>query len=126
MTQVIEIKVPDIGDFKDVAVIELLVKPGDAVEKETSLVTLETDKAAMEVPSPQAGVVKDIRVKVGDTVSEGSLLLTLELAAVPGETDKRAGSSEAEPGPPERVQPRSTVPHQRPLHAPRAVDTRRR
>ena len=81
MTQVIEIKVPDIGDFKDVAVIELLVKPGDAVEKETSLVTLETDKAAMEVPSPQAGVVKDIRVKVGDTVSEGSLLLTLELAA---------------------------------------------
>ena len=101
MTQVIEIKVPDIGDFKDVAVIELLVKPGDAVEKETSLVTLETDKAAMEVPSPQAGVVKDIRVKVGDTVSEGSLLLTLELAAVPGETDKRAGSSEAEPGPPE-------------------------
>ncbi len=100
MTQVIEIKVPDIGDFKDVAVIELLVKPGDAVEKETSLVTLETDKAAMEVPSPQAGVVKDIRVKVGDTVSEGSLLLTLELAAVPGETDKRAGSSEAEPGPP--------------------------
>ena len=61
MTQVIEIKVPDIGDFKDVAVIELLVKPGDAVEKETSLVTLETDKAAMEVPSPQAGVVKDIQ-----------------------------------------------------------------
>ncbi|SFH47369.1 dihydrolipoamide dehydrogenase [Nitrosospira sp. Nsp14] len=100
MTQVIEIKVPDIGDFKDVAVIELLVKPGDAVEKETSLVTLETDKAAMEVPSPQAGVVKDIRVKVGDTVSEGSLLLTLELAAVPGETDKRAGSSKAEPSPP--------------------------
>jgi dihydrolipoamide dehydrogenase len=100
MTHVIEIKVPDIGDFKDVAVIELLVKPGDAVEKETPLVTLETDKAAMEVPSPQAGVVKDIRVKVGDTVSEGSLLLTLELAAVPGETDKRAGSSEAEPGPP--------------------------
>ncbi len=101
MTQVIEIKVPDIGDFKDVAVIELLVKPGDAVEKETSLVTLETDKAAMEIPSPQAGVVKDIRVKVGDTVSEGSLLLTLELVAVPGETDKRAGSSEAEPGSPE-------------------------
>jgi dihydrolipoamide dehydrogenase len=103
MTQVIEIKVPDIGDFKDVAVIELWVKPGDAVEKETSLVTLETDKAAMEVPSPQAGVVKDIRVKVGDTVSEGSLLLTLEpaAAAVSGEADKRAEPSEAEPGPPE-------------------------
>ena len=103
MTQVIEIKVPDIGDFKDVAVIELLVKPGDAVEKETSLVTLETDKAAMEVPSPQAGVVKDIRVKVGDTVSEGSLLLTLEPAAtaVSGEADKRAETREAEPRPPE-------------------------
>jgi dihydrolipoamide dehydrogenase len=102
MTQVIEIKVPDIGDFKDVAVIELLVKPGDAIEKETPLVTLETDKAAMEVPSPQAGVVKDIRVKVGDTVSEGSLLLTLELAAaaVSGEADKRAEPSEAEPTPP--------------------------
>ena len=81
MAQLIEIKVPDIGDFKDVAVIELLVKPGDTVEKETSLVTLETDKATMEIPSPQAGVVKDIRVKVGDTVSEGSLLLMLEPVA---------------------------------------------
>jgi dihydrolipoamide dehydrogenase len=101
MAQVIEIKVPDIGDFKDVAVIELLVKPGDAVEKETSLVTLETDKAAMEVPSPQAGVVKDIHVKVGDTVSEGSSLLTIELAAVSGETDKHAELSEAKPAPPD-------------------------
>jgi dihydrolipoamide dehydrogenase len=85
MPQLIEVKVPDIGDFKDVAVIELLVKPGDSVEKETSLVTLETDKAAMEIPSPQAGVVEDIRVKVGDSVSEGSLLLMLEpLAASKG------------------------------------------
>ena len=111
MTQVIEIKVPDIGDFKDVAVIELLVKPGDAIEKETSLVTLETDKAAMEVPSPQTGVVKDIRVKVGDTVSEGSVLLTLELAAttVSGETEKRAGSPEAEPGPP-KLEPAPSEP----------------
>jgi len=108
MAQVIEIKVPDIGDFKDVAVIELLVKPGDAVEKETSLVTLETDKAAMEVPSPQAGVVKDIHVRVGDTVSEGSSLLTLEPAAVPGETGKQIESSEAEPARPEaeRAQPK--------------------
>ena len=108
MAQVIEIKVPDIGDFKDVAVIELLVKPGDAVEKETSLVTLETDKAAMEVPSPQAGVVKDIHVKVGDTVSEGSSLLTLEPAAVAGETGKQIESSEGEPVRPEaeRAQPK--------------------
>ncbi|MBA4141596.1 MAG: dihydrolipoyl dehydrogenase [Nitrosospira sp.] len=78
MTQLIEIKIPDIGDFKDVAVIELLVKPGDAVEKETPLITLETDKATIEVPAPQAGVVKEVNVNVGDMVSEGSLILTLE------------------------------------------------
>jgi dihydrolipoamide dehydrogenase len=81
MAQHIEIKVPDIGDFKDVAVIELLVKPGDKVEKETPLLTLETDKATIEVPSPQAGVVEDIHVKIGDQVSEGSRLLTLEPVA---------------------------------------------
>jgi dihydrolipoamide dehydrogenase len=80
MTQLTEIKLPDIGDFKDVPVIELLVKPGDTVEKETSLITLETDKATMEIPSPQAGVVKEIHVKIGDKVSEGSLILTLEKA----------------------------------------------
>lgn len=77
MTQIIEIKVPDIGDFKDVPVIEILVAPGDKVEKETSLVTLETEKASMEIPSPLAGEVKTIQVKVGDKVSEGSVLLTL-------------------------------------------------
>ena len=76
----IEVKVPDIGDFKDVPVIELLVKPGDAVKKEDSLVTLESDKATMEVPSPVAGVVKALKVKVGDKVSEGSLVLVLEAA----------------------------------------------
>jgi dihydrolipoamide dehydrogenase len=81
MAQHIEIKVPDIGDFKDVAVIELLVKPGDNVEKEAPLLTLETDKATIEVPSPQAGVVKDIHVKIGDKVSEGSHLLTVEPVA---------------------------------------------
>ena len=78
MSQTIEVKVPDIGDFKDVAVIEVFVKPGDTVEKEQSLITLETDKAAMEVPCPAAGVVKAIKVKVGDKVSEGSVILTLE------------------------------------------------
>lgn len=65
MSQAIEVKVPDIGDYKDVPVIEVLVKPGDAVEPEQSLVTLESDKATMDVPSPAAGVVKDIKEKIG-------------------------------------------------------------
>ena len=77
----IEVKVPDIGDFTDVPVIEVLVKPGDTVEPEDSLVTLESDKATMDVPAPAAGVVKDLRVKVGDKVSQGTLILTLEAAA---------------------------------------------
>jgi dihydrolipoamide dehydrogenase len=76
----IEIKVPDIGGFKDVPVIEVLVKPGDSVKKEDPLVTLESDKATMEVPSPQAGVVKELKLKAGDKVSQGSLILTLEAA----------------------------------------------
>jgi len=78
MAQTIEVKVPDIGDFKDVDVIEVLVKAGDRVEKETSLITLESDKATIEIPSPQAGVVKELRVKVGDKVSQGSVILQLE------------------------------------------------
>ncbi|MBN9134297.1 MAG: dihydrolipoyl dehydrogenase [Nitrosospira multiformis] len=81
MAQLTEIKVPDIGDFKDVAVIEVLVQAGDTVEEETSLITLETDKASIEVPSPQAGLVKELKVKVGDKVSEGSVILMLEPAA---------------------------------------------
>jgi pyruvate dehydrogenase E2 component (dihydrolipoamide acetyltransferase) len=76
----VEVKVPDIGDFKDVAVIELLVKPGDAVKAEQSLITVESDKASMEIPSSATGVVKALRVKVGDTVSEGSVVLMLESA----------------------------------------------
>jgi len=66
-----DVLVPDIGDFKDVEVIEILVKPGDSVAKEQSLVSLESDKATMEIPAPEAGVVKELRVKVGDEVSEG-------------------------------------------------------
>jgi pyruvate dehydrogenase E2 component (dihydrolipoamide acetyltransferase) len=73
-----EVVVPDIGDFKDVPVIEVLVKPGDSVKAEDSLVTLESDKATMEVPAPFGGVVKEMKVKVGDKVSEGVLILTLE------------------------------------------------
>ena len=74
----IEIKVPDIGDFSDVTIIELLVKPGDTVKVEQSLITVESDKASMEIPSSHAGVVKDLKVKLGDKVSEGSVILTLE------------------------------------------------
>ncbi|MBL8371946.1 MAG: dihydrolipoyllysine-residue acetyltransferase [Burkholderiaceae bacterium] len=74
----IEVKVPDIGDFKDVAVIELLVKPGDTVKAEQSLLTVESDKASMEIPSSHAGVVRELKVALGDTVSEGSLVLLLE------------------------------------------------
>jgi pyruvate dehydrogenase E2 component (dihydrolipoamide acetyltransferase) len=76
----IEVKVPDIGDFKDVPVIEVLVKPGDSVKKDDSLVTLESDKATMEVPAPSSGTVKEIRVKIGDKVSEGVAILTMEAA----------------------------------------------
>ena len=74
----IDIKVPDIGDFKDVAVIELLVKPGDTVKAEQSLITVESDKASMEIPSSHAGVVTDVKLKVGDTVNEGSVILSLD------------------------------------------------
>jgi pyruvate dehydrogenase E2 component (dihydrolipoamide acetyltransferase) len=77
----IEIKVPDIGDFKDIPVIEVLVKEGDRVEKEQSLVTLESDKATMEVPASHAGIVKQIKLKLGDKVSEGALVLVLEADA---------------------------------------------
>ena len=78
----VEVKVPDIGDAKDVDVIELLVKPGDTIKAEQSLVTVESDKASMEIPSTHAGVVRELKVKLGDKVSEGSVLLTLEVAAV--------------------------------------------
>ncbi|MFL6695233.1 MAG: biotin/lipoyl-containing protein, partial [Ramlibacter sp.] len=74
----VEVRVPDIGDFKDVAVIELLVKPGDTIQADQSLVTVESDKASMEIPSTHAGVVKELKIKLGDKVSEGSLLLMLD------------------------------------------------
>jgi pyruvate dehydrogenase E2 component (dihydrolipoamide acetyltransferase) len=76
----VEVKVPDIGDFKDVAIIEVLVKPGDSIRAEQSLITVESDKASMEIPSSHAGVVKELKVAVGDKVNEGSLLLLLETA----------------------------------------------
>jgi len=81
MTNTVEVKVPDIGDFKDVPVIEIFVKPGDVVAAEDSLVTLESDKATMDVPSTAAGIVREVHVKLGDKVSQGTLIVVLEPAA---------------------------------------------
>jgi pyruvate dehydrogenase E2 component (dihydrolipoamide acetyltransferase) len=101
----IEVKVPDIGDFKDVPVIEVLVKPGDAVKAEDSLVTLESDKATMDVPSPSAGTVKDLKVKPGDKVSEGSVILTLDsgapAAAPKSPPDNTTAGQSAQPAAPQ-------------------------
>ncbi|HEY9237277.1 MAG TPA: biotin/lipoyl-containing protein, partial [Burkholderiaceae bacterium] len=95
----IDIKVPDIGDFKDVAVIEVLVKPGDSIKVEQSLLTVESDKASMEIPSSHAGVVKEVKVQVGDTVNEGSVIVSVEAegaAAAPAP----AASAPAQAAPP--------------------------
>ena len=99
MSQV-EVKVPDIGDFKEVEVIELLVKPGDTVQAEQSLITVESDKASMEIPSSASGVVKELKVKLGDKVAEGSLVLLLEVseaasAPAPAATAASASASAA-------------------------------
>ncbi|VBB09958.1 dihydrolipoyllysine-residue acetyltransferase [Burkholderia stabilis] len=95
----LEVKVPDIGDYKDVPVIEIGVKIGDTVEKEQSLVTLESDKATMDVPSPAAGVVKDIKVKVGDSVSEGTLIVLLEAAGAPAAAPQASAPAPAAAAP---------------------------
>ena len=95
MSNTVEVKVPDIGDFKEVEVIELLVAEGDTIEPEQSLVTVESDKASMEIPSSHGGVVKLLKVKVGDKVAEGSVLLVLETA----EEKPKAVQDKAAPGP---------------------------
>ena len=109
----IEVKVPDIGDFKDVPVIEVFIKPGDVVKAEDSLVTLESDKATMDVPAPAAGTVKDLKVKVGDKVSEGSVLLLLETggAASRAGTEAPAADAPAQPA----TAPSHPVPRAAPL-----------
>jgi pyruvate dehydrogenase E2 component (dihydrolipoamide acetyltransferase) len=94
-----EIAVPDIGDFKDVEVIEILVKPGDTVAAEQSLITVESDKASMEIPSPGAGVVKELKLKVGDKVSQGSAILLLEEAGAPAAPAPKAAPANAKPAP---------------------------
>src|SRR5207253_5239346 len=98
------VPVPDIGDFKEVEVIELLVKPGDTVSKEQSLITLESDKATMEIPSPAAGVVKEIRVKIGDKVSRDTPILVLKskdqgLAEAPKPAAPKAAAPAPAPAP---------------------------
>ena len=130
----IEVKVPDIGDFTDVPVIEVLVKPGDAVKAEDSLVTLESDKATMDVPAPAAGTVKSVGVKVGDKVSEGHLILTLDQAAdaaapaqapakpaPPAAPSSAAAATAAAPPAPASAAPASPPPKTPPPAAPAAA-----
>jgi len=113
MGQLVEVKVPDIGDFKEVEVIEVLVKPGDTVAKEQSLVTVESDKASMEIPSSAAGVVKELKIKLGDKVSEGALLLVLDAAAgAPARRRRRLRHH------PRRRRRQRRRPHPRPLPHP--------
>src|ERR1700759_217549 len=100
----VEVKVPDIGDFKDGAIIELLVKPGDNIKAEQSLLTVESDKASMEIPSSHAGVVKELRVKLGDDVSEGSVIAVVEAAgtaaaAAPAAAPAKASAPAPAPAP---------------------------
>jgi len=95
MSQIIEIKVPDIGDYKDVPVIEVLVKAGDQIEKEQSIVVLESDKATMDVPSSHSGLVKEVKVKVGDSLSEGSVVITLEEATASAQASPVAAPAAA-------------------------------
>jgi dihydrolipoamide dehydrogenase len=104
MANTIEVKVPDIGDFSDVPVIEVLVSVGDTVAKEQGLITLESDKATLEVPSPAAGVVKEVKVKVGDTLSQGDLVVVLE-----GE-DQAAAPAAAKPAAPAKAAPEAPKP----------------
>ena len=99
MSQLIEVKVPDIGDYQDIPVIEVLIQPGDVIEKEQSLITLESDKATMDVPSSHAGVVKEVKVKVGDHISEGGLVLLLEAAEAAATPPVAAAPSRAAAAP---------------------------
>ena len=80
MSQIIEVKVPDIGDFDEVSVIEVLVKVGDTIQAEQSLITVESDKASMEIPASHGGVVRELKVKLGNKVAEGSVVLLLDAA----------------------------------------------
>ena len=97
MGQQITVNLPDIGDFKDVEIVELLVNEGDEVAAEDSVLTLETDKATMEIPSPQAGMVAKLLVQVGDTVSQGDQILILEAAVASGTESATEAAAPAMP-----------------------------
>src|SRR5687767_15812475 len=104
MANMVEVKVPDIGDFKDVAIIELLVKPGEVIAVDTGLIMVESDKASMEIPSSHAGTVRELKVALGDKVSEGSVILVVEAtaaapAAAPAATVAAAAPVAAAPAP---------------------------
>ena len=99
MSQLTQVRVPDIGDFKDVPIIEIQVKPGDRVAAEAPLITLESDKASMEVPSPSAGTVKALAVTLGDKVSEGTPILTLEVDGAPAAAETAKPAVSAPPAP---------------------------
>ena len=116
MPKLIEVKVPAIGDFKNIPVIEVLVKAGDTVKPEDSLVTLESDKATLDVPAPSGGVVKELKAKVGDKVSEGSLILMLEVA----EANAAVPATESTPNA-SRLTPHEQAPHASPL-TPHAIN----
>src|SRR5215471_4518169 len=119
MGNMVEIKIPDIGDFKDVEVIEVLVKPGDVVDKEQSLITVESDKASMEIPSSAAGTVREMKVKLGDKVSEGSSVLLLESAATAAATP---APTVAAPPPPAAATPPASAPAASEAPPPPAAD----
>jgi len=122
MANLVEVKVPDIGDFKDVPVIEVLVRPGDTVKKEDSLITLESDKATMEVPSPASGVVREVKVKLGDKVSEGTAVVVLQAAdgagAAPSERAAAPAAQPASTAAPAASPPAPAAPAAKPHAAP--------
>ena len=93
MSEMVEVKVPDIGDFDAVEIIEVLVSPGDTVSAEDSLITLESDKASMEIPSSHAGVVKEVKAKVGDMIAEGGVILVLEAGEAAAEVEQKPAES---------------------------------
>ena len=105
MANLVEVKVPDIGDFKDVAVIELLVKPGEVIAVDTALIMVESDKASMEIPASHAGTVKELKVKLGDKVSEGSVILVVDASSTPARPEVSKGSPAAVPSPQPSPQP---------------------
>ncbi|MBB6591131.1 dihydrolipoyllysine-residue acetyltransferase [Ralstonia solanacearum] len=124
MSQVVEIKVPDIGDYKDVPVIEVHVKAGDPVNAEDSLVTLESDKATMDVPSPKSGIVKELKIKVGDAVSEGSLVLLLEEQGAVAAPAPQAAPAPAAAAPAPAVQAPAPAPAAQPAAGGGTIDVK--